>query len=116
VMYAGKIVELAPADELYLKPLHPYTEGLLGSFPSLVGPRRELVGLVGFPPDLRHVPSGCAYHERCPIARDTCTDVVPKLDTYERHSVSCHFRSPRPRTIPAGNEGVAADHLEVPSE
>jgi peptide/nickel transport system ATP-binding protein len=100
VMYAGKIVELAPAEELYRSPRHPYTEGLLGSFPSLVGPRRELVGLVGSPPDLRRVPSGCSYHERCPIAQDTCARVEPELTTYDRRSVACHFRSPGPGAVP----------------
>jgi peptide/nickel transport system ATP-binding protein len=100
VMYAGKIVELAPADDLYRSPLHPYSEGLLGSFPSLVGPRRELVGLVGFPPDLRQLPSGCAYRDRCPIAQETCANLVPELTTFERRSVACHFRSPRPGMVP----------------
>jgi peptide/nickel transport system ATP-binding protein len=102
VMYAGKIVELAPAEELYRSPRHPYTEGLLGSFPSLVGPRRELVGLVGSPPDLRRVPPGCSYHERCPIAQDTCARVEPELMTYDRRSVACHFRSPGPGAVPPG--------------
>jgi peptide/nickel transport system ATP-binding protein len=95
VMYAGKIVEQAPAEDLYRRALHPYTEGLLSSFPSLVGPRRELVGLVGSPPDLRHVPSGCAFHERCPMAQETCTRLEPELETSGRRSVACHFRSPR---------------------
>jgi peptide/nickel transport system ATP-binding protein len=100
VMYAGKLVELAPAEDLHRSPLHPYTEGLLGSFPSLVGARRELVGLVGSPPDLRHVPSGCSYHERCPIAQDLCARVEPELKTCDRRSVACHFRSPGPVALP----------------
>jgi peptide/nickel transport system ATP-binding protein len=94
VMYAGKIVEQAPAEDLYVGPLHPYTEGLLSSFPSLVGPRRQLVGLMGSPPDLSHVPPGCAYHERCPLAQDTCSHLVPQLESNGRRSVACHFRSP----------------------
>jgi peptide/nickel transport system ATP-binding protein len=94
VMYAGKIVEQAPADDLYRMPLHPYSEGLLGSFPSLVGPRVELVGLAGSPPDLRRVPPGCTYHERCQLAQEVCRREIPPLVSSGARSVACHFRSP----------------------
>lgn len=99
VMYAGKVVEQAPADDIYRAPLHPYTEGLLGSFPSLVGPRVELVGLAGSPPDLRRVPPGCAYHERCPLAQEVCQHEIPPLESADRRSVACHFRSPRREVV-----------------
>jgi peptide/nickel transport system ATP-binding protein len=92
VMYAGKVVEAAPADELYDSPSHPYTRGLLASFPSLVGPRRELVGLPGSPPDLRSVPSGCAYHPRCPEAEPICSEIVPSTTVWGRRTVVCHVR------------------------
>ncbi|MCI4066710.1 ABC transporter ATP-binding protein [Micromonospora sp. R77] len=76
IMYGGRIVEEAPAAELYRRALHPYTEGLLHSFPALRGPRRELAGIPGSPPDLRAMPAGCAFHPRCPRAFEPC-DVDP---------------------------------------
>ncbi|MGY4908457.1 ABC transporter ATP-binding protein [Micromonospora aurantiaca (nom. illeg.)] len=79
IMYGGRIVEEAPAARLYAEPLHPYTEGLLHSFPALHGPRRELTGIPGSPPDLRAMPSGCAFHPRCPKAFDGCDEQVPVL-------------------------------------
>ncbi len=79
VMYAGRVVELADAKEFYRNPRHPYSRGLLGSFPTLSGPKRELAGIPGSPPDLRHPPSGCAFNPRCPLAFDRCTVVVPPL-------------------------------------
>ncbi len=92
VMYAGKVVELGPADELYDRPSHPYTQGLLASFPSLVGPRRELLGLSGSPPDLRNVPPGCAYHPRCPEMAPICLEMAPVATVRGRHTVLCHAR------------------------
>ena len=79
IMYGGRIVEEAPAAELYRRALHPYTEGLLHSFPALRGPRRELTGIPGSPPDLRAMPSGCAFHPRCPRAFDPCDVDLPPL-------------------------------------
>ncbi|MEV0005345.1 ABC transporter ATP-binding protein [Micromonospora sp. NPDC050980] len=79
IMYGGRIVEEAPAARLYAEPLHPYTEGLLHSFPALHGPRRELAGIPGSPPDLRAMPAGCAFHPRCPKAFEPCDERVPVL-------------------------------------
>nr|WP_204342232.1 ABC transporter ATP-binding protein [Micromonospora terminaliae] len=79
IMYGGRIVEEAPAAQLYRQALHPYTEGLLHSFPALRGPRRELTGIPGSPPDLRAMPAGCAFHPRCPKAFDPCDKKVPVL-------------------------------------
>jgi peptide/nickel transport system ATP-binding protein len=79
VMYAGKIVEKAPARALFDKPLHPYTYGLLNSFPALHGPHREMTGIKGSPPDLRHVPSGCPFHPRCAHAMDICVTTPPPV-------------------------------------
>ncbi len=86
VMYAGRVVELAAADDFYRHPRHPYSQGLLGSFPTLAGPKRELTGILGSPPDLRDLPSGCAFNPRCPLAFDTCTAVVPVLIPVPRMS------------------------------
>jgi len=79
VMYAGRVVEVSPAAELYKSPRHPYTRGLLNSFPMLHGPKRTLEGIVGSPPDLRSVPSGCAFHPRCSYAQPICRRRVPEL-------------------------------------
>ncbi|HJT55855.1 MAG TPA: ABC transporter ATP-binding protein [Ktedonobacteraceae bacterium] len=80
IMYAGRIVEKASQRDLYLHPRHPYSYGLLNSFPSLHGPRRKMSGIPGSPPDLRAVPSGCPFHPRCPLAFDTCPIVLPILE------------------------------------
>jgi len=79
IMYGGRIVETARASELYREALHPYSIGLLRSFPALHGPRRELTGIPGSPPDLRAMPSGCAFHPRCPRAFDPCASTSPAL-------------------------------------
>jgi peptide/nickel transport system ATP-binding protein len=98
IMYAGEIVELAPADRLHDNPLHPYTRGLMESFPPLSGPRQRLVGIGGSPPDLASPPSGCRFHPRCPLC-------VPGGPDYQRqtterpvlrelepdHFVACHL-------------------------
>jgi peptide/nickel transport system ATP-binding protein len=77
VMYAGRLIERAPARALYRAPRHPYTLGLLNSFPSLHGPRRRMTGIPGSPPDLRNAPSGCAFHPRCRYAMDVCRTDIP---------------------------------------
>ena len=79
IMYAGRIVELATADQLYRRPLHPYSQGLLGSFPTLAGPRRKLVGVPGYPPDMRRLPEGCSFQPRCPRAMADCAETSPVL-------------------------------------
>jgi peptide/nickel transport system permease protein len=79
VMYAGKIVEMSSADDFYRAPRHPYSQGLLASFPTLSGPKRELNGIPGSPPDLRKLPTGCAFHPRCPLAFDGCMTKEPQL-------------------------------------
>jgi peptide/nickel transport system ATP-binding protein len=79
IMYAGRIVETASCQELYRHPRHPYTYGLLNSFPSLHGPRRRMTGIPGSPPDLRNVPTGCAFHPRCPCAFNACRSQLPAL-------------------------------------
>jgi peptide/nickel transport system ATP-binding protein len=81
VMYAGRLVERAGAAAIYRAPRHPYSLGLLSSFPALHGPRRAMEGIPGSPPDLRHVPAGCTFHPRCGYAFDRCrTDPPPLAD------------------------------------
>lgn len=79
VMYAGKLVERAAAQDFYRDPKHPYSRSLLSSFPTLSGPKRELTGIPGTPPDLRKPSPGCAFNPRCPLAFGACIEVVPRL-------------------------------------
>ncbi|MFD4973965.1 ABC transporter ATP-binding protein [Streptomyces sp. NPDC058424] len=92
VMYAGRIVESAPVHDIYKAPAHPYTRGLLDSIPRLGHKGRELYAIKGLPPNLRAIPSGCAFHPRCPMARDVCrTDVPPLYEASESRASACHF-------------------------
>ena len=79
VMYAGQVVERAPTAGLRDGGTHPYTRGLLGSFPRLRGPRVQLTGIPGNPLDLREVPQGCPFHPRCAFARDACLTIDMSL-------------------------------------
>ncbi|TDE43087.1 ABC transporter ATP-binding protein [Nonomuraea mesophila] len=79
IMYAGRVVETGTAEALHRTPRHPYTLGLLRSFPRLHGPREELLGIPGTPPDLRALPPGCAFHPRCGRAVEECSTRLPLL-------------------------------------
>ncbi|WP_234438387.1 ABC transporter ATP-binding protein [Streptomyces sp. NRRL S-340] len=79
VMYAGRIVEQAPVHELYKRPAHPYTRGLLDSIPRLDQKGQELYAIKGLPPNLLRVPTGCAFNPRCPKAQDICRTEIPEL-------------------------------------
>ena len=79
VMYAGRLVELGPADQLFRTPRHPYTKGLVASFPPLHGSSGRLEGIPGSPPDLRSLPTGCPFHPRCSRTGDRCRDELPSL-------------------------------------
>jgi peptide/nickel transport system ATP-binding protein len=79
VMYAGRIVEYAPAEAVGKHPAHPYTRGLLASFPDMRGERRELHGVPGSPPDLREEFPGCPFEPRCPAAFEPCRAEPPRL-------------------------------------
>jgi peptide/nickel transport system ATP-binding protein len=96
ILYGGRVAELAPAAELLSAPKHPYTRGLLGAFPSIRGPRRELTGIAGAPPDPRRPPSGCRFHPRCPDAFDRCAAELPRLIQLQRTQVACHLYSDAP--------------------
>jgi peptide/nickel transport system ATP-binding protein len=105
IMYGGRIVEEACAADLYRESLHPYSDGLLHSFPALRGERRELTGIPGSPPDLRAMPPGCVFHPRCPRAFEPCSEKVPVLGTPEGHlgaarSVACWLHPAGPDRHP----------------
>jgi peptide/nickel transport system ATP-binding protein len=92
IMYAGEIVEKAAARELFENPLHPYTMGLMNSFPSISGEKHKLTGIPGSPPDLVAPPSGCRFHPRCPKAMPVCSQTAPLTKTISAdHSVACHL-------------------------
>jgi peptide/nickel transport system ATP-binding protein len=81
VMYAGKIVEEGPAQEVFFEPRHPYTRALSSAFPQIGDERfrRAPSGLGGDPPDPQHIPSGCPFHPRCPDVFEPCPDIEPRL-------------------------------------
>jgi peptide/nickel transport system ATP-binding protein len=109
IMYAGRLVEYATATDLFYAPRHPYSLGLLNSFPALHGERRRMVGIPGAPPSLRNLPSGCKFHVRCPHVMDHCKTEEPALQrpagsSHER-AVSCWLHDgltvpPEPLALP----------------
>jgi oligopeptide/dipeptide ABC transporter ATP-binding protein len=99
VMYAGQLLEIGTAEEIHREPSHPYTRGLLNSFPSLHGPRRELAGIPGSPPDLRNPPPGCPFLPRCGFGTAACREVdmhlLPVTSSKDpAHVTACPFVLP----------------------
>ena len=94
IMYAGRIVETGATREVYDHPAHPYTKGLLSSIPSNTSIGQRLTPVVGSPPNLLAIPSGCAFHPRCPFATEECRTTVPELRQPEGwpsgHLAACH--------------------------
>lgn len=91
VMYLGEIVELAPADELYAEPMHPYTSALISAVPSLVR-RGRRIRLPGEPPDPSNPPPGCKFHPRCPLATELCRVEHPSLrEVAPDRLAACHY-------------------------
>ena len=83
-MYAGRLMERAPAASLFRAPRVPYTYGLLHCFPPMHGERKPMEGIPGSPPDLRALPSGCSFHPRCPWAMERCRKETPVLTRLRR--------------------------------
>ncbi|HEY3751084.1 MAG TPA: ABC transporter ATP-binding protein [Pseudonocardiaceae bacterium] len=107
VMYAGRIVEYAPTDELFAHPRHPYTEALLGAIPRLDQQRHEeLRTIPGLPPDLAHPPTGCRFAPRCAFATDKCRTEDPVLTDDPNHAFACFH--PRPAQQPAARTAPVA--------
>ncbi len=90
VMYAGRIMERAGAYAVFKAPRHPYSVGLINSFPPLHGPHRDMTGIPGSPPDLRALPKGCVFHPRCRYAFDRCrSEAPPLLELPARREAAC---------------------------
>lgn len=90
VMYAGKLVELASAEAIFQRPVHPYTKALMSAFPSIKGKRQRLESMPGEPPDLIKPPSGCRFHPRCPYATEQCAKEDPAFKLQrEGHLAAC---------------------------
>jgi peptide/nickel transport system ATP-binding protein len=109
IMYAGRIVESAPAQQLFRAPRHPYSAALLNSFPSLHGERKVMTGIPGSPPDMRKLPPGCAFQPRCKYALARCAEQVPELTgpaiaTDSHRVVACWLHE----------EGARPDELAAP--
>src|SRR5690348_289295 len=99
IMYAGQLLETGTAAEIHREPSHPYTKGLLNSFPSLRGPRRDLAGIPGSPPDLRDPPPGCPFLPRCAYGTSACEEVDMQLlqvatSKDPEHVTACPFVLP----------------------
>ena len=77
--------------KVFSDPKHPYSSGLLGSFPSIKGPREPLTGIPGSPPDLAHPPGGCRFHLRCPKVMTVCRSVEPPFFNEDGAEVRCHL-------------------------
>ncbi|MFZ0091865.1 MAG: oligopeptide/dipeptide ABC transporter ATP-binding protein [Solirubrobacteraceae bacterium] len=111
VMYLGKLMEISPAEELYFKPIHPYTSALLGAIPipdPKLNRARERVVVSGEPPNPINPPSGCRFHTRCPWATEICSAVEPQLTEYAGgHLAACHH----PQNV-AADEIAAATRSE----
>jgi peptide/nickel transport system ATP-binding protein len=107
VMYAAQVAELGQTRQLFEKPLHPYTEGLLDAFPSIHGAKEHLVGIPGQPPDLLRPPAGCRFAPRCPYVFGRCEAERPRLLEVEGELVRCFLREQAAEPVPAQREGVA---------
>jgi oligopeptide transport system ATP-binding protein len=119
VMYLGKIVELSPADELYVRPIMPYTEALLSAVPIPdpdLAEKRERIVLEGDVPSPINPPSGCRFHPRCRYATEVCTQVEPPLVDYGNgHLAACHH----PLNVDEAtlqNVGVAEQHTPAAAD
>ena len=98
VMYAGRIAEIGPVAEVIHRPAHPYSVGLMGSIPSMVGERERLMQIDGAMPRLNAIPAGCAFHPRCPQAFDRCQIEQPVLLPAGQTRAACWLHAPRLET------------------
>ncbi|RMS20178.1 Peptide ABC transporter ATP-binding protein [Pseudomonas coronafaciens pv. garcae] len=92
VMYLGRPAEMGPKEEIYNRPLHPYTQALLSATPTIhPDPLKPKIKIVGELPNPLNPPSGCAFHKRCPYATERCSTEVPELRLVDNRQVACHY-------------------------
>jgi len=92
IMYAGKLMEQGSVDAVFEQSSHPYSQGLLSSFPDIYGEREFVAGIPGFPPDLMHPPQGCRFYPRCPSRLEKCAEVEPLTTLLSPgHLTACHL-------------------------
>jgi peptide/nickel transport system ATP-binding protein len=98
VMYAGRIVEIGQLHDVIKSPLHPYTQGLIGSIPTIEAGKDRLVQIPGAMPRLTAIPPGCAFHPRCPRAFAPCPTQRPELREHAHARVACwlYHEAPTP--------------------
>jgi peptide/nickel transport system ATP-binding protein len=98
IMYAGGVVEVGSTIDIFKRPLHPYTQGLIKSIPKIGGARERLVGIPGLAPSPLAWPTGCKFHPRCSQAMDICRQVAPRLGVVEEgRQVACHLYETQPK-------------------
>ena len=90
IMYAGRLVEVAPIADIIARPRHPYTRALIAALPSLEA-RGALTGIPGLAPSLRELPPGCSFHPRCSVAIERCRVERPALRDVDAAQVACHL-------------------------
>jgi oligopeptide/dipeptide ABC transporter ATP-binding protein len=122
IMYAGQMLERGTSEDIRLRPAHPYTNGLLSSFPRLRGPRQKLTGIPGSPPDLRLLPQGCPFAPRCTYATEDCRQIDMRLaapgTAAAGHLSACPFVTadgPDGAHARAAQARIAADALSISS-
>lgn len=92
IMYAGNLIELGDAETVFRQPKHPYTKGLISSFPTIHGPKERLHGIPGNPVNLLNIPDGCNFQDRCNECLAKCSNLKPRLVSVSHtHSVACHL-------------------------
>lgn len=96
VMYAGRIAEIGPVQQVVRAPLHPYAQGLMGAIPSLQGDARRLTQIPGSMPRLSAIPPGCSFNPRCPFAFERCRIERPDAIARDKHPVACHLYDSSP--------------------
>ena len=96
VLYAGRLAEVGPVEEVIHSPVHPYTAGLMACIPDLGEPRERLAQIDGAMPRLGAMPSGCAFHPRCPQAQERCHTARPALEQSGPTQAACWYPHPRP--------------------
>jgi oligopeptide/dipeptide ABC transporter ATP-binding protein len=101
VMYSGNIVEYATAEELFKKPKHPYTQGLLGAIPKVESKDQKLQTIRGMVPNLIYPPSACRFHPRCDYRMEVCDKIKPKLiEISDKYFIACHLFDPEYKDSP----------------